>query len=171
MMGKRAQQLSTLPAYSSKEIRAQKAAPMGGFLRYYGGMDEEAEKFSIVKRAKSFTHAGRGIMLLVRTTHNAWIHFALLGASILLGLYFRISQLDWSLLVFAGGFVIAAEAFNTAIEIDIDLTSPEYHPFARDTKDVAAGAVLIAAITAAIVGLFIFVPYIVQLGDTFTLLP
>ena len=63
----------------------------------------------------------------------------------------------------AAGLVLAAEEFNTAIEIDIDLTSPEFHPFARDTKDVAAGAVLICAITAAIIGLFIFVPYIAAL--------
>ena len=67
------------------------------------------------------------------------------------------------MLVFAGGLVLAAEAINTAIEIDIDLTSPQYHPFARDTKDVAAGAVLIAAITAAIVGAFVFVPHLLTL--------
>ena len=63
--------------------------------------DHPNNKFSIVKRAKSFVHAGRGIGVFIRTTHNAWLH------------------------------------------IDIDLTSPEYHPYARDTKDVAAGAVLI----------------------------
>lgn len=49
-------------------------------------------------------------------------------------------------LVVAGGFVLVAEAFNTALEIDIDLTSPEYHPYARDTKDVAAGAVLLSRV-------------------------
>ena len=62
------------------------------------------------------------------------------------------------MLVFAIGFVIVTEVMNTAIEIDIDLTSPEYHPFARDTKDVAAGAVLVASFTAAIIGLIIFLP-------------
>ncbi len=67
------------------------------------------------------------------------------------------------LLVLAGGFVIVAEAFNTAIEIDIDLTSPDYHPYAKDTKDVAAGAVLLAALTSLTVGLLIFVPYIVDI--------
>jgi len=60
------------------------------------------------------------------------------------------------MLVLAAGLVLSAEAFNTAIEIDINLTSPEYHPYARDTKDVAAGAVLIASITALIIGLLIF---------------
>jgi undecaprenol kinase len=62
------------------------------------------------------------------------------------------------LLVFAMTAVLVAEAFNTAMEIDIDLTSPEEHPYARDTKDVAAGAVLIAVMGAVIIGLIIFVP-------------
>jgi diacylglycerol kinase (ATP) len=121
------------------------------------------ERFSIVNRAKSFTYAGRGIWLLVKTTHNAWIHLVVLFIAIVAGFYFHISQEDWMLLVFAGGLVLAAEAFNTAIEIDIDLTSPNYHPYARDTKDVAAGAVLIEAITALIIGILIFGPYIAHL--------
>ncbi len=124
---------------------------------------QEEKRFSIVKRAKSFTHAGRGIWLVIKTTHNAWVDIAILLVVIALGFYFRITQADWMLIVFAAGLVLAAEAFNTAIEIDIDLTSPEYHPFARDTKDVAAGAVLIAAIAAAIIGLLIFGPYLLAL--------
>lgn len=123
----------------------------------------EEEAFSVVKRAKSFTYAGRGIWILLKTTHNAWIDICILVIAIAAGFYFQISQADWMFLVLAAGFVLAAEAFNTAIEIDIDLTSPDYHPFARDTKDVAAGAVLIAAIAAAIIGLIIFVPYILPL--------
>ncbi len=121
---------------------------------------KEEERFSIVKRAKGFTHAGRGIWIFLRSTHNAWIHLAVLALAIVFGLYFQISYIDWMLLTFAGGMVLAAEAFNTAIEIDIDLTSPEYHPYARDTKDVAAGAVLISAIAAAIIGFGIFGTYI-----------
>ncbi len=120
----------------------------------------QEKRFSIVKRAKSFTHAGRGIWIVLKSTHNAWIHLAALGAAVTVGVFFEISRTDWILLIFAAGMVLAAEAFNTAIEIDIDLTSPEFHPFARDTKDVAAGAVLITAVAAAIIGLLIFVPYI-----------
>jgi diacylglycerol kinase (ATP) len=119
-----------------------------------------AQEFSIVKRAKSFTHAWRGIAIFVRTTHNAWIHLGVLACVTVAGFYFDISTTDWMLLVFAAGLVLTTEALNTAIEIDIDLTSPEYHPFARDTKDVAAGAVLIAAVTAAIIGILIFTPYV-----------
>lgn len=114
-------------------------------------------------RAKSFTHAGRGVWILLRSTHNAWIHIALIIFSITLGFYFNITLAEWVLIVFASGLVLAAEAFNTAIEIDIDLTSPEYHPYARDTKDVAAGAVLICAITAFIIGIFVFYPHIASL--------
>ena len=66
------------------------------------------------------------------------------------------------MLTIAAGMVLMAEAFNTAIEIDIDLTSPTYHPYARDTKDVAAGAVLIASVTAAVIGILIFAPYLFQ---------
>jgi diacylglycerol kinase len=118
------------------------------------------DKFSIVKRAKSFTHAGRGIWIFIKSTHNAWIHLVFLAAAVGLGIYFDITVVEWMVLVIAGGFVLCAEAVNTAIEIDIDLTSPEYHPYARDTKDVAAGAVLIAALTALICGFFIFGHYV-----------
>lgn len=117
------------------------------------------EQFSLIKRAKSFTYAGRGLWVFVKTTHNAWIHLLALVCTIALGVYFDITKMEWVVLVFAGGMVLATEAFNTAIEIDIDLTSPEYHPYAKDTKDVAAGAVLITAITAAIIGALIFGPY------------
>jgi diacylglycerol kinase len=67
---------------------------------------------------------------------------------------------EWLFIAISTGAVLSAEAFNTAIEIDIDLTSPEYHPYARDTKDVAAGAVLITSIMALIIGLIIFIPKI-----------
>jgi diacylglycerol kinase len=80
--------------------------------------------------------------------------------AITFGIWFKISLLEWALLVLVGGFVLTAEAFNTAIEIDIDLTSPEYHPYARDTKDVAAGAVLISALAAVVIGMLIFGRYL-----------
>ena len=122
-----------------------------------------AEKFSVVKRAKSFTYAGRGLWIFLKTTHNAWVHLTVLAIAIVMGVYFHIAYIDWMLLTFAGGMVLMAEAFNTAIEIDIDLTSPEYHPYARDTKDVAAAAVLISAVAAGIIGVGIFGHYILDL--------
>jgi diacylglycerol kinase len=129
--------------------------------------DPETEKraFSLVKRGKSFAHAGRGLLIFAKTTHNAWLHAAILLGVVALGLYVGISRTEWLFVVLAAGLVFSAEAFNTAIEIDIDLTSPEYHPFARDTKDVAAGAVLIAAFAAAAIGLIVFVPHVLTLID------
>jgi diacylglycerol kinase (ATP) len=95
----------------------------------------------------------------MKTTHNAWIHAFAFACAAFLGFYLQITNSEWALIVLAGAFVLASEAFNTAIEIDMDLTSPEFHPYARDTKDVAAGAVLIASIVAAIIGAIVFVPY------------
>jgi diacylglycerol kinase (ATP) len=121
------------------------------------------EEFSFVRRAKSFAHAGRGVMLFLRTTHNAWLHLVVFALAICLGFYFRISHIDWLALLLAAGLVLVSEAFNTAIEIDINLTSPEFHPYARDTKDVAAGAVLISAVIATVVGIIIFGTHILAL--------
>ncbi len=118
----------------------------------------EERRFSIVERAQSFTHAGRGVWIFVKSTHNAWIHLACLIAVVALGFCFRISQGEWLALVLVCGLVLTAEAFNTAIESHMNLTSPEHHPYAKDTKDIAAGAVLISAITAIIVGAIIFLP-------------
>lgn len=126
---------------------------------YDKGLSEK-KRFSIVARAKSFTHAFRGIGVLIKSTHNFWIHIFVAVVVIKMGVLFKISQTEWLFLVFAIGFVMVTETLNTAIEIDIDLTSPNYHPYARDTKDVAAGAVLIASIMATIVGLIIFLPKI-----------
>jgi len=120
----------------------------------------ETKQFSPTKRAKSFVHASRGIWIFLKTTHNAWIHIMALFFVVLLGLYFNITHIEWILLVLASGLVFVTEAINTAIEIDIDLTSPEYHPYAKDTKDVAAGAVLISAFVALIVGVLIFGQYL-----------
>jgi diacylglycerol kinase (ATP) len=124
---------------------------------------EAKKRFSIVARAKSFAHAGRGIKVFVASTHNAWIHIAVSVLVIVLGVYLGITRPDWILLIFAMGFVLVSEAFNTALEIDIDLTSPEYHPYAKDVKDVAAGAVLISAMTAALVGLLVFAPKVLEI--------
>lgn len=127
----------------------------------------EVKKFSVIKRAKSFLHAERGIYIFIKTTHNAWIHILVLIFTVILGFYFKITNIEWIVLTIVGGIVLAAEAFNTAIEIDIDLTSPEYHPYARDTKDVAAAAVLISAVMALIVGLLIFGKYLSALWTSF----
>ena len=121
---------------------------------------EEKKAWSVVKRAQSFTHAFRGLRLFFMTTPNALIHLLAAVLVVVAGFYFQISLFEWLVLVLTIGLVFVAEAFNTAIEIDMNLTSPQYHPYARDTKDVAAGAVLIAAFVSVVVGLIIFLPKI-----------
>jgi len=73
--------------------------------------------------------------------------------------WFEVTRTEWCLLVFCVGLVWMAEIFNTAIETLTNLVSPEFHPLAGKTKDLAAGAVLMASITAAVIGLIVFVPY------------
>ncbi len=121
------------------------------------------KKFSFIQRKRSFENALRGLYLFIRSTHSAWIHFVMFIFAVSVGIFFNITDLEWILIFLVSGIVFISEAFNTAIEIDIDLTSPNYHPYARDTKDVAAGAVLLSAILAVVVGLLIFIPYIKDL--------
>ena len=121
-------------------------------------MDSQKEKkaWREVKYSQKFLNAFRGMYIVWKTTRHLFIHIIAALVVIFLGFYFHISGIEWIALIFAIGFVIISEAFNTAIEIDIDLTSPEYHPYARDTKDVAAAAVLLSVFVAIIVGFIVF---------------
>ena len=125
--------------------------------------EKQKSRFSIIARLKSANHAWRGIGVLIKSSHNAWIEIFFALLAIYLGVLLHISSIEWVVIILVIGLVIVAEAFNTAIEIDIDLTSPEYHPYARDTKDVASGAVLIMVIISSIIALIIFLPKIILL--------
>ena len=122
------------------------------------GTQRIKNRFSIVARLKSFNHAWRGLGILFKTSHNLWLGSAFYFFAICLGFVLKISSIEWLFLVFAIGLVLIAEGFNTAIEIDMDLTSPNHHPYAKDTKDVAAGAVLLATILSVIAIGIIFLP-------------
>jgi len=115
--------------------------------------------FSIISRIKSFKYAFRGIWILAATQHNAWIHFAAAAVVSLLGLLLGVSATEWCLLILTISTVLAAEAFNSAIEFLADSTTDEFHPLVEKSKDIAAGAVLLTAIGALIIGCFIFIPY------------
>ncbi len=125
-------------------------------------MDTQREKqaWEEVKNKNRFSHAFRGLYVFYKTTRNLKIHLFLMIFVVILGFYFSISTYEWLAVILSIMAVLVSEAFNTAIEIDMDLTSPQYHPFARDTKDVAAGAVLLASFGAVIIGLIIFIPKI-----------
>lgn len=112
--------------------------------------------FTITARLRSFKYAFRGIGLVVTSQHNAWIHVAATLVVVSVGLWVQLSRLEWCSLVLAIVAVFTAEALNTAIEYVTDLTSPEFHVLAGKAKDAAAGAVLIAAVGAVLVGYLVF---------------
>ena len=111
-------------------------------------------------RILSFKYAFRGIVDNIINTPNFRIHLCFAIAAILLGFYFKIEKLEWLAIFFSIGLVLTAESLNTSIEYLTDLVTKDYHELAKKTKDAAAGAVLISAITACFIGLYIFAPYI-----------
>jgi diacylglycerol kinase len=115
-----------------------------------------------VARLKSFSYAFKGLSILFKTQANARIHLLALGIVVVAGFFFNLSISEWCLCSLCIGMVLAAEAVNTTIETIVDLVSPDYHPLAGRAKDVAAAAVLLTAISAAIVGVLIFLPKIIQ---------
>ena len=112
----------------------------------------------IKSRGASFGHAFRGLSYVIRTQKNAWIHIFVTLCVLIVGLWLALPARDWAVLVIIIAMVISAEFFNTSIEAVVDLASPVHHPLAKIGKDVGAGAVLIAAGAAVIVGLLILGP-------------
>lgn len=114
------------------------------------------------RRLASFRYAFVGIRWLFATQVHAWLHLAATVGVIAAGIWFSVSSIEWCLLVLATGLVWVAEAINTAIEFAVDVASPERNRLAGMAKDIAAGAVLLSAVTAAITGLLIFGPRLMQ---------
>ena len=111
-------------------------------------------------RWQSVTHAARGLEVVLRTQHNAWLHAIATGVVLAAGFVVGLSRLEWCAIVLAMMAVWTAEALNTAIELVVDLASPDVHPLAGRAKDVAAGAVLISACGAVVVGILVFAPHL-----------
>jgi len=107
-------------------------------------------------RARSFACAFRGLFLLVATQRNARIHAVATVAVVALGAVTGLSRTEWCLIILAIAGVWCAEALNTAVELLGDAVTREQHPLVGKAKDVAAGAVLVSAIAAVIVGAFVF---------------
>jgi len=115
-------------------------------------------KTFITSRIAAFGHAFRGWRHVLRTQHNAWIHSAIAAAVIAVGLWIGLPPRDWSIIVLTIAMVFTAEFINTAIEAVVDLASPVHHPLAKVGKDVGAGAVLVAALAAVVIGLLLLGP-------------
>jgi len=112
----------------------------------------------IYSRIIAFGHAFRGWGYVLKTQHNAWIHSIVAAVVIALGLWLGLPPRDWAVLALSIAMVFTAEFINTAIEAVVDLASPVHHPLAKVGKDVGAGAVLISALAAILIGLLILGP-------------
>lgn len=119
--------------------------------------------FSLKARVKSFVYAGAGIISFFKYEHNARIHLAATIAVIMLSLLVHVSRSEAIVLTFCIALVWITEMINTAIEKTMDLISKERHPQIKAIKDMAAGSVLVAAITAVIAGAIIFIPKLLML--------
>ena len=111
-------------------------------------------------RIRSFKCALKGMRVMMMSQHNAWLHAVATMVVISLGLYFRLTFAEWCCVILAMMSVWTSEALNTAFEFLTDVASPEFHPLAEKAKDIAAGAVLIAAIGSVFIGLMVFGPHI-----------
>lgn len=109
-------------------------------------------------RARSFRHAFAGWQFVLRTQHNAWIHMTVSVLVLVLGLWLGLPARDWALIILAIALVWTSEFINTALEAVVDLASPQQHRLARVGKDVGAAAVLIAAISSALIGFLLLGP-------------
>ncbi|GAB4565267.1 MAG: diacylglycerol kinase family protein [Anaerolineae bacterium] len=109
-------------------------------------------------RWQSFCHAVNGALYVVRTQPNAWIELALTALALVLGVWLRITRLEWALIAFAVGLVIGMEMLNTAVESAVDLATRDHDPLAARAKDSAAAGVLVASLSALVIGLLIFLP-------------
>ncbi len=121
------------------------------------------EHFSLSARARSVKYAIRGMKIMLKSQHNAWIHAVASAVVLITGGLFCLTAAQWCYIVLAIMAVWTAEALNTALELLADVASPEFHPLVGKAKDVAAGAVLISAIGSVIIGLLVLGPCFLKL--------
>jgi diacylglycerol kinase (ATP) len=118
----------------------------------------QEEKFSLRSRIKSFSYAIAGIRQFIRREHNARVHLVFTIGVVIAARVLSVSRTEVAVLALVVGLVWVTEMLNTCVERMADLITLEEHPEIKFIKDLAAGAVLVAALTAVIVGLFIFIP-------------
>lgn len=114
------------------------------------------------KLINSFKYAFKGLGSAVKSERNMKIHFTIMMLVIIAGIFFNIAIWEWITCFILFGLVIGMECVNTAIEIIVDMVSPKYNEAAGRAKDIAAGGVLACAIGAAVAGIFIFLPKVLE---------
>ncbi|MEH7379913.1 diacylglycerol kinase family protein [Bacillus sp. JJ1533] len=112
---------------------------------------------------KSFSYAFQGLREAFLSERNLQIHFVFSVIVVICGLLFQITKVEWMVILLLIGGMFSIELMNTAVEKVVDLVTSEFHPLAKKAKDIAAGAVLFYAIISAIVGVIIFLPYLIRI--------
>jgi diacylglycerol kinase len=120
------------------------------------------EKFSLRKRIKSFGYAFNGLKIMYREEHNSRIHLAAAIIAIIAGFLLKISLMEWALLSIVIGSVFISELFNSALENLANHLSPGHSENIGKVKDLAAGAVLVSAIIAVVIGCLILLPKLIS---------
>lgn len=138
-------------------IRLPRTRPR--FVHHYA---EHARPFTLSGRIQSMRYAVRGIRLMLRSQHNAWLHAVASCCVLMVGGYYILSAAEWCWIALAIMAVWTAEALNTALELLADVASPEFHPLVEKAKDVAAGGVLLAAFGSVIIGLLVLGPHLLR---------
>ena len=126
--------------------------------KWVAGGWESMKKLKKQSLNDSFRHAFDGVFDTIRSERNMQIHIIMMSIVIIMGIILHLTIIVWSICFILFALVIGGELINTSLEAIVDLASPEYHPLAKKAKDTAAGAVLICAIFAAVIGLLLFVP-------------
>ncbi|HOF20570.1 MAG TPA: diacylglycerol kinase family protein [Bacteroidales bacterium] len=120
-------------------------------------------KFSPRSRLKSFKYAFRGLGSLLKFEHNSRIHLFAAIIVVILGIILKVSVTEWCILILAIGFVFFAELLNSSAEAFSDAVKPGWDEKIMKAKDYASAAVLVAAITSAVIGILIFLPRLILL--------
>lgn len=116
--------------------------------------------FKVSRLPASVKYAWRGLWHVLRSEQNAQIHFIATLVVIGLGFWFHISTGEFAILLLAIGLVVSSEVLNTIIEDFLDVIHPQHHPAVRRIKDALAGAVLLSAMVAVVIGILVFLPHI-----------
>ncbi|MDM8529742.1 diacylglycerol kinase family protein [Anaerolineales bacterium HSG25] len=111
-----------------------------------------------ISRLESFKYGFSGIWFTLTTQRNAQIHTIMGGLVVGVGFLVGLNRVEWAIITLTMGLVVTLETLNTALEVAMDHLAPEIHPQVKIVKDTAAGAVLLGAITAVIVGLLLLGP-------------
>ncbi len=121
---------------------------------------DKHQRFPLIN---AFSFAFTGILTALRMERNMRIHLISSAIVLVFSIYFSITKIEWALILFAIGGMLALELINSAIERVVDLVTSDYHPLAKQAKDMAAGAVLIYAALSVVIGTIIFLPYVLKL--------